>query len=137
MRHIGLFLSLILISFCACKSPEENNDIGLTLYYSNDCLGAVEKFNSAINKNSEYAEAYSNRAKAKECLEDYSGAKQDFEKAIELFDLLIKSNPTGKNYWDRGMTKISSGDKKGGCLDLKEACSKNYSCKKPSLCDYN
>jgi tetratricopeptide (TPR) repeat protein len=55
------------------------------------------------------------RGGAKSVLGDYRGAIQDFTKAIEL-------DPTNANYYmSRGVAKIISQDKNGGCLDLSKS----------------
>ena len=62
------------------------------------------------------AEDYFNSGYAKaELKKDYRGEIQDYTKAIEL-------NPKdAEAYYNRGLTKITSGQKDSGCLDLSKA----------------
>lgn len=58
---------------------------------------------------------YNDSGLAKFRLKDYRGAIADYSKAIEL-------NPSFADaYFNRGITKISSGQKDKGCLDLSKA----------------
>lgn len=56
-----------------------------SLMEEQDFQGALEQYNQAIEYNSEYAEAYTNRAIAKAQLGDESGAISDLEQAATLF----------------------------------------------------
>ena len=101
-----------------------------------------------INPN--FTDAYHDRGLAKVELEDYKGAIQDFNKAIELeyiklnlaynnrgaakrnlkdyrgaiedYTKAIGINPNYANaYYNRGAAKISLGQKDNGCLDFSKA----------------
>jgi len=64
---------------------------------------------------SQTAEDYFNSGIAKNQLQDYRGAIQDFTKAIEL-------NPNFTvAYFSRGIAKIGLAQKVSGCLDLSKA----------------
>jgi len=66
------------------------------------------------------AEDYFNLGYAKSGLKDYKGAIQDLNKAIEL-------NPKFADaYINRGIAKITSGQKDDGCLDLSKAGELGY-----------
>jgi tetratricopeptide (TPR) repeat protein len=67
---------------------------------------------SFIPKNKD---AYYDRGKVKHVLQDYTGAIEDYSKAIEL-------DPEHKDaYYFRGLSKIFLGLQDSGCLDLKKA----------------
>ncbi len=61
------------------------------------------------------AEDYLDSGNAKADLEDYKGAIQDYNKAIELNPDLAEA------YYNRGVAKIFLGQKDDGCLDLSKA----------------
>ena len=61
------------------------------------------------------ADDYFNSGVTKYDLKDYKGAIQDYTKAIELNPKLAEA------YNNRGLTKITSGQKDSGCLDLSKA----------------
>jgi len=66
------------------------------------------------------AEDCYNSGYAKAELQDYRGAIQDHNKAIEL-------NPNDADaYFGRGLAKILSGQKDDGCLDLSKAGELGY-----------
>ena len=51
---------------------------------------------------------------------DHIGALADYTKALEI-------NPTYANsFYDRGLTKMALGDKKGACLDWEKAADLGY-----------
>ena len=65
--------------------------------------------------NPKLAEAYKNRGGVKGKLNDYRGAIEDCNKAIEI-------NPKFPGaYFDRGIAEILLGQKDSGCLDLSKA----------------
>ena len=70
---------------------------------------------------SQTAEDYAESGESKLELKDYKGAILDFNKAIELA-------PNNANvYYNRGLAKISLGQKDSGCLDLSKAGEMGYS----------
>ena len=69
------------------------------------------------------AEAYNNRAVAKERTGDYKDAIADYDKAIEI-------NPKfAEAYYNRGIAKESTGDYKGAIADWGKAIELNPSLK--------
>ena len=58
---------------------------------------------------------YGLRAEAKEALQDYTGAKADYTKIIEL------DPKSGLAYKSRGLVKLKLKDKNGACLDFSKA----------------
>ncbi|MEK6783296.1 MAG: tetratricopeptide repeat protein [Bacteroidota bacterium] len=63
----------------------------------------------------ESADVISARGLAKSALQDYRGAIEDFNKAIEL-------NPDdSKPYFSRGLAKLKIGQKDSGCLDFSKS----------------
>ena len=60
-------------------------ETGNSLMKEKNFQGAIEQYSQAIEYNSEYAEAYTNRAVAKAQLGDRSGAVADLQQAATLF----------------------------------------------------
>jgi len=96
-----------------------------------DYKGAIDDYTKAIEKSTRNdAEPYIKRGLSKSSLKDYEGAIDDFTKCLE-FDpnnLWI--------YYYRGLVKIESGDKNGGCEDLKIAADRNASNTKEAIKKY-
>ena len=77
----------------------------------------IAELTKLIETNPQDADAYYNRGNAKEQLEDYQGAIDDYSKAIEI-------NPQYADaYNNRGAAKELVGDLKGACADYKKAVS--------------
>ena len=84
-----------------------------------DLHKAIELYSKAIELNSYFAEAYSNRGYAKYLLGEEENALQDYDKAIEL-------NPNlSEAYNNRGNAKESLGDKNGALEDFDKAIELN------------
>ena len=84
-----------------------------------DLHKAIELYSKAIELNSYFAEAYSNRGYAKYLLGEEENALQDYDKAIEL-------NPNlSEAYNNRGNAKESLGDENGALEDFDKAIELN------------
>lgn len=84
-----------------------------------DLHKAIELYTKAIELNSYFAEAYSNRGYAKFLLGEEENALQDYDKAIEL-------NPNlSEAYNNRGNAKESLGDENGALEDFDKAIELN------------
>jgi tetratricopeptide (TPR) repeat protein len=57
---------------------------GITRYYLKDLRGAVDDLSAAIERKSDYTDAYYNRAAILSAMKDYQGALADYEKYLEL-----------------------------------------------------
>ena len=130
-------------------------EIGNYLSISGDFKSAIMSYDSAINLNSKYKEAYYFRGMAYQELEEFNRAIGDFNKAIELdsdyLDVYI-SNAICKNkikdyqgalidydnairldssnadsYKSRELIKLILNDKNGACSDFKKAKDNYYS----------
>ena len=113
-----------------------------------DDSGAIRDYNKAIELSPGYAEAYMRRGIAEDDLQNDSSAIADYTRTIEMkpdtlayysrgiakiklanyegaitdFTSAIEINPLyAQPYTFRGVSRILTGDKKGGCLDLKKA----------------
>ena len=73
-----------------------------------------EDQSKAIEINSQYADAYYNRALAKENLKDFEGALSDYTKAIEIYP---KGEDAGDAYHGRGYAKEMLKDFEGAIKD--------------------
>ena len=69
----------------------------------------------AIEIDSDYSDAYYNRAIVKEILKDTTGAFKDYTKALEIDPKYTDALYNG------GVLKILSGQKEKGCRDLVKA----------------
>ncbi|MEB3826129.1 tetratricopeptide repeat protein [Phormidium sp. CCY1219] len=59
---------------------------GNAMLQNKDYQGAIEQYNRAISNYSEYAEAYAQRGVARNQIGDRSGAIEDLQQAVNLFD---------------------------------------------------
>lgn len=85
--YTNIFFSAILmlcLSAFAVGDAEEYYQQGLTSYKSQDYMQAIGDFTSAISLRNDYAEAYYQRAKAKEML----GIQQNFFSSDLCYDLI-------------------------------------------------
>jgi len=101
-------------------SSDAYNNRGTSKANINDHQGAISDFTKSIELNPS-SDAYNNRGGAKGALKDYSGAISDFTKAIEL----DPNDPS--SFYGRGLSKLASGRKEDGCLDLSKAENLGYS----------
>jgi tetratricopeptide (TPR) repeat protein len=89
---------------------------------------AIEAESKAIEGHPKYAVAYYGRGKAKMAKKEYAAAREDFSKAIELFQSRVKledfytleqaSEEHVDSYRTRGMTWANQGDYARGIADL-------------------
>jgi len=86
---------------------------------------AISDFTKALEGNKSNDHYFNVRGQAKYYLQDYEGAITDFNRTIRFWagDKYQKS----KAYYWRGLTKIDSGQKDSGCLDLKKSADLGYS----------
>lgn len=93
---------------------------GLTYALQNDFPDAIHDFSSAIDLNSQYAEAYVMRGN----MQDESGHPAE---ALADFDQAILINPSsGPAYFNRGITRKNNGDLAGACADFNKALELGY-----------
>ena len=82
--------------------------LGITFHQRGEYQQAIGRYDNAIERNQQYADAYNDRGVAKSDLVDHQGAIADFDKAIEI-------NPQdAEAYNNRGAAKSNSGDSQGG-----------------------
>ena len=74
----------------------------------------IADYTKAIEINPRDADAYYNRALAKDDLKDYYGAIADYTKSIEI-------SPAADAYLNRSLLKEEIGDLYGACFDAKKA----------------
>ncbi|MBI9038287.1 MAG: tetratricopeptide repeat protein [Bacteroidales bacterium] len=87
MKNLSFFILILMLAFSACrnKTPEEYYNKGNEEAKQGNYEEALENFNKAIELKPEYTDAYINRAYyAKENLNDYKGAIEDYIIAINL-----------------------------------------------------
>lgn len=86
MKHIVIFLFLILVSWCGYAQWNTGNmlRVGKSAIYFDDYVSAIDNFNNIIRVKPYLSEPYFFRGLAKQNLDDYDGAIQDFAQAIEL-----------------------------------------------------
>ncbi len=76
---------------------------------------ALSDFTKAIELKPTYYKAYSNRGVIYNNAKRYEDAIREYSKAIEIKPDYFEA------YYNRGMAKYYSGDKNGGCADLKQS----------------
>ena len=107
-----------------CKVRYERLDDGLkahetasAAYDSGDYVSAVKNYNKAISLVPSLLSIYCNRGNAKQCLEDYRGAVEDFTKSIE-----VNASNKSDAYHQRGKIKYHKlNDTNGALEDFNEA----------------
>lgn len=93
---------------------------GLIYALQNDFPDAINDFSSAIDLNSQYAEAFVMRGNMK----DESGRPAE---ALADFDQAILIDPSaGPAYFNRGITRKNNGDIAGACADFNKALELGY-----------
>ncbi len=149
-RFLPLLLLVLLAGLSACgPDAKELNTTGVEKLKNDDLDGAMEDFNKAIEKNSEFAEAYLNRGTVFGNRGELQKALADFDKAIELdpkyveayyyrgfirdyfeeyekskanFDKVIELSPgDAEAYVNRALIRSKLGDGRGEIADLKQA----------------
>jgi tetratricopeptide (TPR) repeat protein len=138
---------------------------GNTKYYNHDYEGAILDYDEALSVNSNFAEAYNNRAMAKDGIQDFIGAFNDYSKAIEInpiftsayfnraivkkklndirgaiadYSKVIEINPNdAEAYYSRGLAKIEIGQKESGCMDFRKAEEMGFEWAKEQLKKYS
>lgn len=113
-----------LAQFEKCLSMQKDNAelynlIGLCQYYDENYKAAINQFGRAIELKQD-ANYYSNRASAKEQLNDFVGALNDYSEFIRI----SPSDPAV--FFKRGMVKIHTSQKLEGCMDLGTAKEMGY-----------
>jgi tetratricopeptide (TPR) repeat protein len=92
---------------------------GWAKFYLHDYTGAITDLDKAVSGSKDKFRYCNFRGQAKFKLKDYDGAITDFSSVISSWS----SDKEQKNkalYW-RGVSKIITGQKESGCLDLKKA----------------
>lgn len=85
-----------------------------------DYYGAIDDFTNELKINPEYALAFYNRAWAKAELKNYKSAIKDYNNAIRIDSKLAIA------YFNRGVSKILSGKKDDGCIDISKSGELGY-----------
>ena len=88
---------------------------GRIMYENGDKLGAIAKYNKAIEIDPLYMLAYYNRGLSKSKIGDNQGAIDDYSKAIQINPQYIKA------YFNRGLIKSNIGDNQGAIDDYNKA----------------
>ena len=88
---------------------------GRIMYENGDKLGAIAKYNKAIEIDPLYMLAYYNRGLSKSKIGDNQGAIDDYSKAIKINPLYVVA------YYNRGLSKSKLGDKQGAIEDYTKA----------------
>ena len=97
---------------------------GWAEYNIHDYNRAADDFTNALKGPKDNIRYYNIRGRTRYQLRDFQGAITDFDRVIKSWS----SGKTQKNnayYW-RGLSKIESGQKESGCLDLKKASKAGY-----------
>jgi len=121
---IGLIASIIFSLFMKLSNPSENKisqrDItdyqrGSYNYVQGDYPTALRHFNSAINSDPEFGEAYNSRGLVYFDQGNYDSAITNFNRAIELFP------NSATSYSNRGIAYYAIGDDNHALADLETA----------------
>jgi tetratricopeptide (TPR) repeat protein len=110
---------LLFFTCCASQNAEVFFSKGNKIYDEGTYSEAMKYYSKAINKNPNYADAYWGRALCKYQLKDYSGAKDDFSKVVELNDKV-------EALYYRAMCNFMLKDTLGACNDWNYVCERNY-----------
>ncbi|NJN03248.1 MAG: tetratricopeptide repeat protein [Leptolyngbyaceae cyanobacterium SL_1_1] len=87
---------------------------GLEKLHAGDRTGAIQAFNRALRVQPDWAEAYTQRAKAKFGNGDHSGAIADYTQALQR-------QPTSEAHLGRGLARVATGDTQGAIADAEQA----------------
>ncbi len=100
--------------------------------FRDDYSGAIADFTNAIKLNPKFVEAYCYRGEAKEILNDYMGAMNDFNSALYFIDnnstqtiMIFADIIASEIYLKRGRLKNKLGDHRGAITDVSKAISFN------------
>lgn len=143
-----LVLSSVSLVPAGAATIQEYMDWGYDQFKHGDYDESIKNFNNALAQNPDYAEAYGQRAFAKQILKDNQGALDDLKKAakldpanttyktslqnlqkqfdkysadIKIANSLIKSNDQNTSaYLQRGVAKEFLGDYNGAIADYKK-----------------
>lgn len=142
-----LVVKLCLLLF-PIQVPEDFYSRGIERSDKNECKGAIEDFTRVIERDPDHDLAFFNRAIEKTHIKDHKGAIEDFTRSLEIkptssaYYGRAKSRMVLKNYeeaikdytraielepddvsayYDRGIVKMITGDKKGGREDMQKA----------------
>lgn len=80
-------LVLLLLPLCGCKKeigPDHYYNLGLEWIKNDEFAEAIKNFDTAIEMNPKYAEAYAKRAESKQKMERYSEARADYDAALRI-----------------------------------------------------
>ena len=81
---------------------------------------AIEKLDKAIELNDVEAMYFYERGQAKDELEDYKGAEEDFTETIRIA-MADEQDLIANGYYTRAHVRLDLGDKKGACEDWTKA----------------
>jgi tetratricopeptide (TPR) repeat protein len=121
MKKINISIIILLFSlFCFStfsfgQTATDYIKKGIETLGSEDYIGAIKYFNTAIELDPNNSDAYHLRAMAKFKLKDYRGTIIDCNTAI----LLDQKNADA--FQIRGLAKYNLGDVNGACLDMSKA----------------
>ena len=103
-------------------------------YESGDYQAALNAYNQALKLDPNNIEAYNRRSTVRSALRDYQGALQDVEKAKTLslkkeqslpLTPVLSVEPTAKDYYQRGVDKLQTGDFQGAIADFNQVLQMN------------
>ena len=108
-------LLLVMLTLTANRAFCDLVDEGIAKYGNRDYDGAIADYTKAIERNPNYAIAYSCRGNAKQAEGDIGGAIADYTKAIKL------KPDYAFAYYNRGNAKRVKGDYDGAIVDFTKA----------------
>ncbi len=120
-KHIVIPISLLFYFFICISTLGQSytsidiNYKGNAQYNQQNYTSALLYYNQAIQYDTNYTEAYINRADTKKELHDYKGSLIDYTKAIYL------DTNNKYIYYKRGLTKQLIKDDSGAIIDLNKA----------------
>ena len=87
ISHRSLLVLLVILPLGGCKKeigPDHYYNLGMEWVKNNEPAEAVTNFDTAIEMNPKYAEAYARRAECKQGMEQYAEARTDYDAALRI-----------------------------------------------------